>query len=244
MPLYRSEAVVLRTYKLGEADRIVVLLTRARGKVRAVAKGVRRTRSKFGARLEPASIIQGQFYEGRSDLDIVDQVETVTRLTNLRSDLDRYGRAATMLEIADQVTVDAEPHPTLFKVLTGALIELDKTGNPLIIPSFVTKVLELDGVQPQVTACVACGRNNQLVALDIVEGGTFCVEHRRGEPISEGARLALAAVLDRRVRQVLDDTDPMVAAELEVLGAKLAENHLERRLRSPRTVDAEWTPVG
>ncbi len=240
MALYRTDAVVLRTYKLGEADRIIVMLTQGRGKVRAVAKGVRRTRSKFGARLEPASIVSAQLYEGRGDLDTVTQVETQVRLTKLRSDLDRYSRTATMLEVTDYVTMDQEANPALYKVLTGALVELERTGNPLIFPSFVTRVLALEGVQPMVTACVECGRTDDLVSIDLGEGGTHCRAHRRGEPISEPARLALAAILDRRVREVLDTTSPSAVAELEVLGFRLAEHHLERRLRAPQAVDSEW----
>ncbi len=240
MALYRTDAVVLRTYKLGEADRIIVMLTQTKGKVRAVAKGVRRTRSRFGARLEPASIVAAQLYEGRGDLDTVTQVETQIRLGGLRSDLDRYGRAATMLEVADHVTVDREPNPALYKVLTGALIELERTGNPLILPSFVTRILALEGVQPMVTACIECGRTDDLVSIDLGEGGTHCRQHRRGEPISEGARLALAAILDRRVREVLDTTSPSTVAELEVLGHRLAEHHLERRLRAPQAIDVNW----
>ncbi len=75
MPTYRDEAVVLRTHKLGEADRIVTMLSRSHGKIRAVAKGVRRTGSRFGARLEPFMVIDGQFYIGRT-LDIVQQAES------------------------------------------------------------------------------------------------------------------------------------------------------------------------
>ena len=76
MPLYRDEAIVLRTHKLGEADRIITMLTRTRGRVRAVAKGVRRTKSRFGARLEPFMVVDVQCYEGRS-LDTITQAETL-----------------------------------------------------------------------------------------------------------------------------------------------------------------------
>ena len=95
--LYRDEGVVLRTYKLGEADRIVVLCTRGHGKVRAVAKGVRKTKSKFGARLEPMSHVAVQFYEGR-ELDIVTQAESIDHFRAIRDDLDRLARASSMLE--------------------------------------------------------------------------------------------------------------------------------------------------
>ncbi|MEM9563197.1 MAG: DNA repair protein RecO [Actinomycetota bacterium] len=231
MALYRDEGVVLRTHKLGEADRIVVLFTRGRGKVRAVAKGVRRTRSKFGSRLEPGSIVGLQLYEGRN-LDIVTQAERVETLDAIRTDLDRYGRAAVLLEIIDSATEDAESNPAVYKLLTGALRELDRTGNPLVVPTFVARFLVLEGVQPLVDACVRCGATDDLVAIQIHEGGVLCRSCPSGEPISEPARRALQLVFDGRVRHVLDSTTAEVARELETLAARLVEQHTERRLRA------------
>lgn len=231
MPLYRSDSVVLRTYKLGEADRIVVFYTRNRGKVRAVAKGVRRTKSRFGARLEPGSIVHVQFYEGRN-LDIVTQAETVQRLGLLRSDLGRYGRAALILETIDHLTEEGEANPALYRLLTGVLAELDREGNPLVLPAFVAKLLVLEGVQPLLEQCANCGSEGPLVALALHLGGVVCRECRQGEPISDDARAAMQLVLDGRVRHVLDTTPAPVAAELEAISSKMLEQHLERRLRS------------
>ena len=231
MALYRDEAVVLRTYKLGEADRIVVLYTRGRGKVRAVAKGVRRTRSKFGSRLEPGSIVQLQLYEGRN-LDIVTQAERVVALESLRVNLDSYGRAALLLEIIDASTEDGESNPAIYKMLTGALRELDRAGNPLVVPTFVARLLVLEGVQPLVDACVRCGATERLVSIQIHEGGVLCASCPRGEPISEPARLALQEVFEGRVRHVLDTTPAAVTQELETLAARLIEQHTERKLRA------------
>ena len=98
MSLYRDEAVVLRAWKLGEADRIISMHTLDNGKVRGVAKGVRRTRSKFGSRLEPLSHVSIQLYRGRGDLDTITQVETIDRFLSLRTDPDRFARAEAMLE--------------------------------------------------------------------------------------------------------------------------------------------------
>ena len=102
MALYRDRGVVLRTYKLGEADRIVVMLTRGHGKIRAVAKGIRKTKSRFGGRLEPASHVDLLVYEGRGDLDIVSQAETVDHFAHVRDDLERLGRAVAILEAAGE----------------------------------------------------------------------------------------------------------------------------------------------
>ncbi len=231
MALYRDEGVVLRTYKLAEADRIVVLFTRGRGKIRAVAKGVRRTKSKFGSRLEPGTIVQLQLYEGRN-LDIVTQAERVVAFTNLRSNLDSYGRAALLLEIIDSSAEEGESNPAMYKMLSGALQELERNGNPLVVPTFVAKYLVLEGVQPLVDVCVRCGATEDLVSIQIHEGGVLCSNCPRGEPISDDARLALKNVFDGRIRYVLDSTPAPVAAELENLAARMIEQYIERRLRS------------
>jgi DNA repair protein RecO (recombination protein O) len=126
MGLYRDEGIVLRTHKLGEADRIISVLTPRHGKVRAVAKGVRKTKSRFGARLEPPTHLQLQLYEGRSELHIIDQAETVDHFRAIREDLDRLTHAVAMLEAADQLGLDGEPNPGLYQMLLGALMSVKK----------------------------------------------------------------------------------------------------------------------
>src|ERR1700733_11093515 len=137
MPTYRDEGVVLRTHKLGEADRIVTLLTRQHGKVRAVAKGVRRTASKFGARLEPFMVADLQLYEGRS-LDIVTQAESVGSYgAEITADYGAYTAASAMVETADKLT-DAEPSLQQYLLLVGALRSLSKSehGASLTLDSY------------------------------------------------------------------------------------------------------------
>ncbi|MGH1504982.1 MAG: DNA repair protein RecO [Acidimicrobiales bacterium] len=231
MSLVRDEAVVLRTYKLGEADRIVVLFGQSRGKIRAVAKGVRRTKSKFGARLEPGSVVAAQFYEGRN-LDIITEAQSVALHPRLRTDLDAYGRAAVMLEVVDQVGQEGEADRAIYKLLTGALAELERSGNPLVVPAFVAKLLVFEGVQPLLDRCVSCGATDPLVAIELHLGGVLCHDCKSGEPISPAAREALIEIFEGRVRQVLERTDEATARELENLGARMIEQHVERRLRS------------
>lgn len=235
MSLYRDDAVVLRSYKLGEADRIIVLYSRTRGKIKAVAKGIRRTRSKFGARLEPATLVHAQFFEGRN-LDIVTQVETRQVHASFRSDLMRYGRAAIILEAVDAVSEEADASPALFKLVTGALKELDASGNPLIVPAFVAKLLKLEGVQPLLDRCAHCSRSEGLVAIDLSRGGVLCDECRSGGFISDDARAAMQFVFDGHVRHVLDTTTEHVADELETLSLVMLDQHLERKLRSSKVL--------
>lgn len=234
MALYRDEAVVLRTYRLAEADRIVVLFTRGRGKVRAVAKGVRRTKSKFGSRLEPGSIVQLQLYEGRN-LDIITQAERVVAFTRMRSDLELHGRSAVLLEMVDSTVVEAESNPALYKLLSGALKELEASANHLVVAAFGAKLLALEGVQPLLDACVRCGSSvdEDLIGIQLHEGGVICRNcPPTGEPLSPTVRAAFGLILAGRVRQVLDNTEPDVARELETLVSRLIEQHTERRLKS------------
>src|SRR5688572_7393420 len=118
--------------RLGEADRIVTLVTRGHGKVRAVAKGVRKTKSRFGARLEPMSHVSLLLYEGR-ELDTVSQAESLDHFRVIRDDLDRMGRAASMLEAVDQVAEEREPSPRLYQLLVGGLRAIAATDTPLVL---------------------------------------------------------------------------------------------------------------
>ena len=234
--LYRDQAIVLRTYKLGEADRIVVLLTRARGKVRAVAKGVRKTRSKFGSRLEPMSHIAVQLYEGR-ELDIVTQAESLDHFRAVRDDLDRIGRASAMLEIADQLAQEGEVNPRLYQMLLGALRTLAENDSALVVPAFFCKVLALEGYRPEVDQCVLCGDAGPLVAFDIESGGLLCRTCRRGTAVSAEAVELLRQILGGRLNEALAAPSSPAAHEVDHLATRTVEHHLERRLRSVTVLD-------
>ena len=144
MTLFRDHGVVLRTIRLGEADRIVTLMTEGNGKVRAVAKGVRKTKSKFGSRLEPTSHVALQLYEGR-ELDIVNQVEVIDTFRTVREDLDRMASAMSMLEVVDQVGQERHANPRLYTMLVGALSALAERDSAMVAPAFFLKVLALEG---------------------------------------------------------------------------------------------------
>lgn len=229
---YRDQAIVLRTYKLGEADRIVILLTRGNGKVRAVAKGVRRTSSKFGSRLEPTTHVALQLHLGR-ELDVVTQAETSDRFDSVRTDLDRFARASSMLEAVDQLAQEREPNRRLFDMLLGALRALDAQDTPLVSAAFFLKALSLEGFRPEVTHCVEClGDEEQLVSFDEESGGLRCRACRRGPAISPGAVALLQDVLGGRLAPALAEPVGPATHEVDQLATRLMEHHLERRLRS------------
>ena len=229
--LYHDRGVVLRTHKLGEADRIVTFLTRDNGKVRAVAKGVRKTKSRFGGRLEPPSHAQLLLYQGR-ELDIVSQAETIDHFRPVRDDLDRLGRAVSMLEAADQLALEREPNPRLYEMLVGALRALSDQDAPLVLAGFFLKVLALEGFRPQVEACVVCGDDGPLVSWAIEEGGLRCAAHRQGPALSAEAVDVLQHALGGRLGAALNETRGPVVSEVDHLVGRVVGHHLERRLRS------------
>ncbi len=241
MSLFRDRGVVLRTYRLGEADRIVVLLTEHHGKVRAVAKGVRRTASKFGARLEPLSHVALLLWQGRSELDVVNQVEVVDHFRAVREDLDRVGRGLSLLEVADQLAQERHPDPRLYEMLVGALRALadPARGPSLVAPAFFLKALVLEGAGPIVDACASCGEpagQVELVAFDLVEGGALCRQCRRGRPVSPAAFEVVRQILGGALGRVLAGPAPSCADEVAALANEAMEAHLDRRLRSVRSL--------
>ena len=229
--LYRDTGVVLRTYNLAESDRIIVLLTEGHGKVRAVAKGVRKTRSKFGARLEPMSHVRLLLHEGR-DLDIVNQAESVDSLAPLVADLDHMTRGMAVLEAVDQMAMEREPNPQLYRMLVGVLRTISTSASPLVVPAFFCKLLTLEGVRPQLDECVRCGETEPLVAFDMDHGGVLCRNCRSGAPISNDALGMMRMILGGQLNAALALPASPATHEVNSHATRAVEHHIERRLRS------------
>ena len=175
--LYRDEAIVLRTQKLGEADRIITLLTRAHGRVRAVAKGVRRTSSRFGCRLEPFTYVDLQLAEGRS-LDVITQAETLAPYgARIGSDYEMYTAGTVMLETAERLVVeDKEPALQQFLLLVGALRTMSAgERNPSqVLDSFLLRSMSVAGYAPSFEGCARCGLEGPHRSFSPSAGGMLC----------------------------------------------------------------------
>ena len=236
MTQFRDRGVVLRTIRLGEADRIVTLMTEQHGKVRAVAKGVRRTTSKFGSRLEPLSHVALLGWQGRGDLDTINQVEVLDTFRAVREDLDRVAAGLSMLEVVDQISQERLANPRLYTMLVGAVGALAEHHSPMVAPAFFLKVLALEGSAPVLDECVSCGEEDDLllVAFDPVEGGVLCRSCRRGRPISAEALLLLRRTLGGGLAGVLSESRTPATDEVGALATEAVEAHLDRRLRSVR----------
>jgi len=238
--LYHDVGVVLRTYKLGESDKIVVIHTLEHGKVRAVAKGVRKTRSKFGARLEPMSHVKLLLYRGR-ELDIVSQAEAIEPLSPMLSSLDRASQGLAALEAVDQLSLEREPNPQLYKSAVGVLRTIAAKPSPLNVPAFYWKLLAREGFRPELNACVRClgvEPDVQLVAFDLNEGGVLCRTCRSGQSISAAALGLLRDILGGRLQHALDQEESPVTHELSALATRALEFQIERRLKAVAMFEA------
>ncbi len=241
MSLYRDEAIVLRTQKLGEADRIVTLLTRERGRVRAVAKGVRKTRSKFGARLEPFMLVDVQLYEGRS-LDTVTQVETISPYGRaVVADYARYTAGTAMLETAERLTEsEKEPSVQQFLLLVGALRTLAAGEHEpaMVLDAYLLRSLSVAGWAPSFTDCARCGAPGPHRAFALAMGGSVCPSCRPpGCAAPHPETLLLLGALLTGDWAAADASEPVRRREASGLTAAYLQWHLERHVRSLRLVE-------
>lgn len=234
MPGYRDEAVVLRTHKLGEADRIVTMLSRSHGKIRAVAKGVRRTSSKFGARLEPFMVADVQLYQGRS-LDIVQQAESLGSYgADIAAHYDRYTAANAMVETADRLN-EAEATPEQYLLLVGGLRSLSRGEHAprSILDSYLLRAMALSGWAPALEACARCGAPGPHRSFVAQLGGLTCDACApAGSPRISPAALALLQALVAGDWPTVDATSTGDAAAASGTIAAYAQWHLERGIRS------------
>ncbi|HYD09506.1 MAG TPA: DNA repair protein RecO [Acidimicrobiales bacterium] len=240
MALYRERGIVLRTIKLGEADRIVTIVTEGRGKVRAVAKGVRKTKSRFGARLEPLSHVALLLYEGRGDLDTITQAETVDAFRSVREDLDRLTQATALLEAVDHLVQEKEENPRVLQMLLGALRTLEAGPAPLVVPAFFWKLLAQEGFRPLLDECASCGTTEaaELRAFDLEVGGVLCRACAQGALRLSPVGLALLRrMLGGDLVSVLAEPASQAGYEVEALATKALEAHVERRMRSMHLLD-------
>ncbi|HEX8497446.1 MAG TPA: DNA repair protein RecO [Actinomycetales bacterium] len=241
MSLYRDEAVILRAQRLGEADRIITLLTRHNGRVRAVAKGVRRTRSKFGARLEPFMMVDVQLYRGRS-LDIVTQVETINPYGDrLASDYPRYTSGTAMLETAERLT-DEEGDPAVqqYLLLVGGLRTLsDGSHDPsLVLDAYLLRALAVAGWAASLHDCARCGAPGPHRAFAVAAGGVVCPGCRPpGSASPAPATIALLAALLAGDWAVADASEVRHRREGSGIVAAYLQWHLERGIRALRLVE-------
>lgn len=242
MALYKARGIVLKSIKLGEADKIVSIYSPTRGKIRAVAKGVRKTKSKFGSRLEPFTHVDMLLYEGR-DLDIVTQAEIISSFKEIRSDLDKLKYGSVMLELTEKVGQEGQESEDVFGCLLAGLKALKAaTGRlPLLLGVFELKLMSAAGFHPHVRDCTACGHaaGEGRAAFSFRYGGLLCAQCSGKDEdalvVTSGCvELVRAALRTSLARWHELEAKPACQSELFRLAQLFTIYYLERDLKSPR----------
>lgn len=238
MAIRSDQGIVLRSYPFGEADRVVVLLSPNRGKVRTVAKGVRRTKSRFGGRLEPFTHVDLVVYEGRQ-LDTITQATVIETFARVRLDLERVMAAGTMVEAVDAVAQENENSHRLFLLLLRGLKALDHGGGGRdLVSAFLLKLAGVVGVAPALSRCAACGREEGLDRFSFASGGAVCVNCRpEGAVRLRSGLTSYLAGLAAADLSFLPPSDPALSGEAMGVARRFVEYHLDRRLGSLAVLD-------
>lgn len=241
MPLYRDEAVVLRTHKLGEADRIVTMLSRQHGQIRAVARGVRRTASKFGSRLEPFMAVDIQLFEGRN-LDTVSQVETIGAYgREIMADYASYTAAHAMVEAAERLTAE-EGSTQQYLLLLGGLRSLSRAEHDpsLTLDSYLLRALSLSGWAPNFENCVGCAAPGPHGAFVMAIGGVVCPNCKPpGAASLDPESVALLGALLAGDWEFAEEASQRARSNASGIVAAYSQWHIERGLRSLNHVERE-----
>jgi DNA repair protein RecO (recombination protein O) len=230
----KTEGIVLRSIRYGEADRILHLYTPHRGRVSAIAKGVRRARSRFGGRLEPFFRLRLVLYEGRSDLLTVTSAETLDGHPRLREDGRALDVAARACDAVGRLFGDGEPHEGVYHLLANQLALLD--ADPSLATragalAFRLKLLLAAGFAPQLAACTACGEREHLVGFSGAAGGVVCAACQAGAfALDEDAHAFLVAALSRSLAEA-PPAAPRALAQAERAILETLEHHAHLRLR-------------
>jgi DNA repair protein RecO (recombination protein O) len=229
----KTEGIVLRTLRYGEADRILHVYTPTRGRVSAIAKGVRRARSRFGGRLEPFFRLELVLYEGRGDLLTVTSAETVAGYPRLREDARALDGAARACEAVARVFDDGEPNAGVYHLLANELALLDRDpvragrANAL---AFRLKLLLAAGLAPHLSACASCGEREHLSGFSGAAGGVVCGACEASAfPLGQDAHDFLVGALARPLAEV-PDAAPRALAQAERAILETLEHHAHLRL--------------
>ena len=234
----KTEAIVLRSMRYGEADRILHVYTPARGRVGAIAKGVRRARSRFGGRLEPFFRLKLELHEGRGELLTVTGAQTVDAHARLREDARALDAAARACDAVGRLFETSEPHPGVFNLLCRKLQLLDQQAGesaPIAARAgalaFRLKLLLAAGLAPQLGSCASCGEREHLVGFSAAAGGVVCSSCESASfPLGEKAYEFMVAALGRPLANT-PEASPRALQMVERAIRETAEHHAQVRLR-------------
>jgi DNA repair protein RecO (recombination protein O) len=231
---YKTEAIVLRSIRYGEADRILHLYSEDRGRVGAIAKGVRRVKSRLGGRLEPFSRVRLILPDGRGDLATVTGADTVHAHPALRERRASLERATQACDAVLRLLDSSEANPPAYNLLAHELALLDAEPGAAVRAqalAFRMKLLLAAGFAPELAACAACGEREHLGAFSAAAGGIVCPGCEAGSfPLSEEAHVFLVAALARPLAEFPEAPERALAQADRAIGETL-EHHAHVRLR-------------
>jgi DNA repair protein RecO (recombination protein O) len=237
----KTEAIVLRSFRYGEADRILHLYTPAHGRLGAIAKGVRRARSRFGARLEPFLHVRLMLHEGRGELHTVTAADTIAAHAPLRESVLALTAAAHACDAVSRLFETQEPHPEVFRLLLSELVLLSAESGQARVANglaFRLKLLLAAGLVPQLGACASCGTREQLQSFSAAAGGVVCAACASGGfPLDPDAYRFLVAALGNSLAQAPEASE-RVLRQVERAISETAEHHAHVRLRPLAGFDA------
>ena len=238
MPPYKEQGVVLRSAKLGEADKIVTIMTQGSGKVRGVAKGIRKTTSRFGARLEPFTHVNLMLYRGRGSLDTITQAEIIAPHRAIRDDLALFAAGETMLEAVDRVAEEHERNVRVVLLLLSGLRSLEtRPANPAAVAeSFLLKLLSVSGFHPSLTACAPSAAALTSNCSPPGWGAPCAPPTPSREPATSPPPPSRSSAGSRSwtspTQEAQSLPEPRTRKEARGLLFGFAEYHLERRMKS------------
>lgn len=236
---YRTEAIVLKKHKYGEADNVLSLLSPSGGRIGAIAKGVRKTKSKFGGRLEPFTHVDVMLHRGRGSLETITQAETIESFDRIRSDYDKLRHGAAALDLLDRVAMEDHADERLFGLILATLHAISGAGGHYarILSAFEVKLMAIIGYRPHLDACVICGEAAPQAYFSNRAGGVMCggcaATDGSCAPLSDAALGRLTGLLGARMGEIDGlPSDEKSDDELSRLLRGFIAYHVQSRLKA------------
>jgi DNA repair protein RecO (recombination protein O) len=230
----RDSGIVLRTVKLGEADRIVTILTVGNGKIKGVAKGARKSGSKYSARLETGNVVDFQWITSTKELVRITQTDTVHANRNLRENLELINATARMLDAVDALCEDHSSHSDLAVMTIKALATMNEMKSTNVCGAFLFKLIALEGFAPETKSCPGCSTSEKLQYFSPGKAAFYCEQCSTSDMVHtfNATRISLEGILNGKLSAVLKSIPPQVALEIESMAVSMIEYHTGHGLRA------------
>jgi len=240
---FKTKGIILKRTNLGEADRILTIFTEKQGKIKAIAKGIRKTLSRLAGHLEPFCLVNLQIAEGRN-LDIVTEAETIKCFIKLRGNLRATHQAYYLAEIIEKMTAEGEKHLAIFDLLEQVLEHLDNGKNKLLLSYFEINFLAESGFAPELYKCISCGRKLQPDEnyFSFRQGGIVCARCFKAnfdaKKITARAVKILRLFLKQRISVIQKiQTDKKLVQEIEEIASTYIEHIAQKEFKSKRFLE-------